>query len=277
MATLRLFAPDPPCEAVPNADEVLRFHACERHLHWALAIPFTICYQTALILVLVYNAHPGLPLRQVVSLIHRTSGVCLAFLPLLVVLWHRREFRIHLQNIHGAWRWTLADLKWLVLMGPAAISRRVSLPHQGKFNAAEKINFMFLMATYPVYIVTGFTIWFLKPAFVSWLVHFTIAAGATPLVFGHIFMATVNADTRAGLKGMITGFVDRQWARHHYRLWYDEVHGSSSDTVAADAALPALVPPVTAAEPEPIRHQAPAADRGRAAGPGQTANPSFAA
>ena len=21
---------------------------------------------------------------------------------------------------------------------------------------------------------------------------------------------------------MITGFVDRHWARHHYRLWYDE-------------------------------------------------------
>jgi predicted RNA-binding Zn-ribbon protein involved in translation (DUF1610 family) len=41
-------------------------------------------------------------------------------------------------------------------------------------------------------------------------------------MLGHIYMATVNPDTRVGLKGIISGYVDRQWARHHYGLWYKE-------------------------------------------------------
>ena len=44
----------------------------------------------------------------------------------------------------------------------------------------------------------------------------------TPTMLGHIYMATVNPDTRVGLKGIISGYVDRQWARHHYGLWYKE-------------------------------------------------------
>jgi hypothetical protein len=38
-------------------------------------------------------------------------------------------------------------------------------------------------------------------------------------------MATVNPDTRVGLSGMITGYVDRHWAQHHYRHWYNEHFG----------------------------------------------------
>ena len=36
---------------------------------------------------------------------------------------------------------------------------------------------------------------------------------ATPLLMGHKFMALVNPETRIGLSGMFTGFVDRQWAQ----------------------------------------------------------------
>jgi len=33
-------------------------------------------------------------------------------------------------------------------------------------------------------------------------------------------MALVNPGTRVGLSGMITGHVDREWAKHHYTSWY---------------------------------------------------------
>jgi hypothetical protein len=49
-----------------------------------------------------------------------------------------------------------------------------------------------------------------------------MAVAGIPLVVGHIFMATVNPGTRVGLSGMVTGWVDREWARHHYRRWYRE-------------------------------------------------------
>jgi formate dehydrogenase subunit gamma len=231
-------------------DEVLRFRVCERHLHWAIAIPFKICYLTALILVLVYNPFPGRPFRDVFAWIHRVSGICLATLPPLMLFIHRREFGMHLRNVREAWSWRFDDLKWLVLMGPATFSKRVTLPHQGKFNAAEKINFIVVLSTYPIYIATGLAIWFLRPAYLSWMIHFSMATVATPLVLGHVFMATVNPDTRAGLKGMISGWVSREWARHHYRHWYDEHFGhhehaadAGAGMEAAPRALPVPAPP----------------------------------
>jgi formate dehydrogenase subunit gamma len=207
-------------------DKILRFRAAERHLHWAIAIPFKVCYLTALILVVVYNPHPHRPLRELLSWIHRLSGVCLAILPPAAIAFHWREWRVHLENVRIAWSWSLHDIKWLALMAPAAVTSRVRLPDQDKFNAAEKINFMSLTLTYPVYVMTGVTIWFFGPPYISWLVHFSLAVAATPLLAGHIFMATVNPETRAGLEGMITGWVDRHWARHHYALWYTQEFGA---------------------------------------------------
>ena len=205
-----------------ESDTVLRFRPSERMLHWAIAIPFLVCFVTAAILILVYNPNPARPYRDVVSWIHRLSGACLLLFPALTFAIHRRDFRAHLENIREGWVWTWNDIRWLALMGLAAISKRFELPEQGKFNAAEKLNFMSVMTTYPLYIVTGVLIWMPGVAFAAWVVHVSMAALATPLVFGHIFMATINPDTRVGLQGMITGFVDRQWAKHHYRRWYRE-------------------------------------------------------
>ena len=35
---------------------------------------------------------------------------------------------------------------------------------------------MVLTATYPLYVITGLTIWFFGPAFLSWLMHFSMAS-----------------------------------------------------------------------------------------------------
>jgi formate dehydrogenase subunit gamma len=213
-----------------ESEQILRFRNSERHLHWALAVPFVVCYLTALVLVFVYNPHPVRPYRSVFSWIHRISGVCLAVLPPLTILRHWGDFKLHLSNIRRAWVWSWDDVKWLMLVGPATLNKRIKQPDQGKFNAGEKINFMAQMSTYPVYVVTGLLIWLSAVPYLPWLVHFfTAAFVATPLVLGHIFMATVNPDTRVGLSGMITGFVNRHWAEHHYRHWYDELYGQSED------------------------------------------------
>jgi len=235
----------------PASDDILRFRDSERRLHWALAVPFMVCYATALILVLVYNPSPLRPYRAVFSWTHRISGVCLFVLPLWTIARHRREFTIHWQNILEAWLWRLDDVKWLFLMGPSTLNKKIALPDSGKFNAAEKINFMMLNCTYPFYIVTGFLIWLPGVAYLSWLVHLSMAAVATPLILGHVFMATVNPDTRVGLSGMISGFVNRHWARHHYRRWYDEnfAPGVARAALAADAAPARPHPVVTLHRP----------------------------
>jgi formate dehydrogenase gamma subunit len=205
--------------------EILRFKTSERQLHWAIAVPFMVCYATALVLVSVYNPDPTRPYRALFSWTHRLSGLCLFLLPLWMVLRHRHDFDVYFHNVRTAWRWRLEDVKWLFLMGLSTFNKRIELPHQEKFNAAEKLNFMFLTASYPLYIITGVLIWLPGVAFASWILHLSLAAMATPLIFGHVFMATVNPDTRVGLSGMITGYVDRHWAQHHYRHWYNEHFG----------------------------------------------------
>ena len=204
------------------APKILRFAKSERILHWAIAGPFLVSFATALILVLIYNPDPSRSFRIFFADLHRTSGVALIVLPMLAILKSRRDVRIYFYNIRQAWIWVYDDFKWLALMGLAAINSKIELPEQGKFNAAEKLNFMVLMTTYPLYVATGLLMWITHVAVLAWIMHFLMAMMASPLLFGHLYMAVINPATRIGLEGMLSGFVDRQWAKHHYRRWYRE-------------------------------------------------------
>jgi formate dehydrogenase subunit gamma len=207
--------------------KILRFAKSERILHWSIAGPFLVSFTTGILLVLVYNPDPSRPFRGLFSLVHKVSGIAFIVLPMLSTLGKRRDVSIHLYNIKHAWTWMFDDFKWLAMMGLAAVSSRIRLPEQGKFNAAEKLNFMVLMSTYPLYIVTGLMMWFTHLPVLSWILHFLMAMLATPLMLGHLYMALLNKSTRPGLEGMVSGHVDRRWAKHHYRRWYREHHESS--------------------------------------------------
>lgn len=232
-----------------DSRKILRFRKSERLVHWAFAAPFLLCYATAAGLIFFYYDIPDSPQRAIVSWIHRISGVCFFVLPPLVVLLKRGDIRYHLNNVKQAWMWTIADIKWLALIGASAVSNRVVMPDQGKFNAAEKLNFMLLMTTYPFYALTGGLMWFTHGAFLAWIAHLFMVMIATPLIFGHMYMAVINPETRVGLAGMFTGYVDRNWAKHHYRKWYDEkvcdtVDGGpveSADPILAEAGSEELV------------------------------------
>jgi len=209
-------------EVQGRSERILRFQKSERILHWSIAVPFMVCFCTGMVLMFFYNLHsPGIS-RQVLSWLHRIAGAVLTFLPVLTIVRHWKEYRVHCYNIKHAWRWTIDDLKWLILMLPAGINRRIVLPDQGKFNAAEKLNFLMVLCTYPLFIATGLLIWMPERVVLFWIVHVGMALIATPLMLGHIYMALINRDTRVGLSGMLSGYVDRHWARHHYRNWYRE-------------------------------------------------------
>ncbi len=210
--------------AAPGNSHILRFHNSERMLHWAIAIPFLVCFAMGVVLVVVYNPEPSRPCRWVFSWTHRLSGVALIVFPSLVARRSRGQARLHLYNIQQAWTWMRDDVVWLALMGLNAVNPKIKLPEQGKFNAAEKLNFMVLMGTYPLYVATGLLIWLTRAAVLSWILHVAMALFAAPLVCGHLYMALCSKSGRPGLQGMISGFVDRQWAKHHYRRWYREHH-----------------------------------------------------
>lgn len=221
--------PVPAANPTRDNSRILRFHTTERLLHWAIAGPFLVSGLSALILVLIYNPDRTRPFRIIFADLHRASGVALMVLPMLACLRIRGDIRIHFYNIRQAWIWVIDDIKWLALMGLAAVNPKISLPDQGKFNAAEKINFMVLMVTYPLYVITGVAMWISHLAVLEWILHFLMALMAIPLISGHIYMAVINPASRVGLSGMLDGYVSRQWAKHHYARWYREHHAATEE------------------------------------------------
>jgi len=206
----------------PPESLILRFLPGERFLHWALAGPFVLLYLSAGLMFLFYGEPSPRQFRTAFSIAHRTFGVLLIVLPPLALLRGNADWRVHLENMREGWRWTAADIRWLLLFPRNALNPEIALPEQGKFNAAEKLNFMMVSTCYPLYIITGILVWLPGVAIVSYLAHYAMAVVGVPLVLGHIFMATIAPDTKVGLSGMITGQVDRSWAKHHYRRWYRE-------------------------------------------------------
>ena len=202
--------------------KILRFLPAERFLHWALAGPFVMLYVSAALVFLCYGEPYPRHFRDAFAIAHRVFGVLLIVLPPLALLRGRADRRMHFANMRAGWIWARDDFRWLLLFPKNALNPKVELPEQGKFNAAEKLNFMMVSTFYPLYIVTGIMVWLPGVAIFAYLAHYAMALAGIPLVLGHIFMATVNPDTKVGLSGMITGWVDRNWAKHHYRRWYRE-------------------------------------------------------
>ncbi|MFQ5560818.1 MAG: cytochrome b/b6 domain-containing protein [Nitrospinota bacterium] len=204
---------------------ILRFRCSERLLHWSIALPFLACLVTALTLVFLRDMEFMAMERELMSRAHKISGLFLITLPVLVLLVHIRDFIIHIKNIKEGWLWSFDDIKWLALMPFSMISSLVSLPEEGKFNAGEKVNFIMTMLGHSIFGITGFLMLTTEDSFLANIVHILLAILVLPVVGGHIFMATINPPTRKGLMGMVTGFVDREWAKHHYRRWYVEKFG----------------------------------------------------
>jgi formate dehydrogenase gamma subunit len=245
-------APKATGRASAASPKILRFARSERILHWSIAGPFLVSIGTAAIMVLIYNPNPSRPFRGIFSGIHRISGAALIFLPMLAAFKARGDARLHLYNIKQAWIWMFDDIKWLALMGLAALSPKIKLPEQGKFNAAEKINFMVLMVTYPLYVATGLLMWLTPLAILSWLLHFFMALMAVPLISGHLYMALINPSSRKGLHGMISGYVDRHWGKHHYRRWYREHHEAGEEQPREETGEGAACSVDTAHDSEPL-------------------------
>ncbi len=57
--------------------------------------------------------------------------------------------------------------------------------------------------------------------------HGGVVALTLIVLAGHVFLAVIYPSTRPALRGMLTGWVDRTWARRHYPAWVAEVEGES--------------------------------------------------
>ncbi|MGI8912236.1 MAG: cytochrome b/b6 domain-containing protein, partial [Chloroflexota bacterium] len=119
----------------------------------------------------------------------------------------------------------------------------------GRFNAGQKANAAFTVGSLLVFVGTGviMTLNIFARILPDWLVgnasliHDSLTWVALFAWLGHIFLAGIYPPTRESLRGMLTGFVRSDWARHHHPRWWAEqvavLPPATADTATRDAPI----------------------------------------
>lgn len=123
----------------------------------------------------------------------------------------------------------MAGYKMMALLtGPLGWDKKI--PAQDRYNAGQKFAAVGILGGAATLFATGVYM-FLSPlvlnesTLVQWaiLIHFIAAMGTLGILFVHIYMAGISKEERPALISMFTGTVPEEYARHHHKLWYDEL------------------------------------------------------
>jgi formate dehydrogenase subunit gamma len=197
---------------IAAGDRVLRFTRTERAVHWVQATTF--------ILLLLSGFGLGLPAveglvghRELLRQIHLTTAFLYAIAPTVIALSANRAAMA--SDLHDVETWDSEDLQWLV---PG------SSTDPGRFNAGQKLNAVFVAWSTVAFALTGFIMWQdrrfpLEVVSRANSIHTDLAYIALLVFLGHVFLAVIWPDTREALQAMVSGSIDRDWARARHGRW----------------------------------------------------------
>ena len=193
---------------------VKRFTVSERAVHWLTALAFFSLLISGLVVGRRGTFHDLMYAWHLAS-----AGVLVAGVALIVLTGNRRALRGTARELSSL---DVEDREWLGTIGARLLSG-VPEPPAGRFNAGQKVNFALVCVLVCILYITG------VDTVVAGTHHNLIFGGhklATialcVLVAGHLYMALANRATRPALRGMLTGEVDREWARKHYPRWLSD-------------------------------------------------------
>ena len=137
------------------------------------------------------------------------------------------------------------DLEWILkknfqmTLGYRAMGKIVArfgldgkIPDQEYYNVGQKLAAQLFVVGGLGLAVTGAVMTFSKyslGANLVWLVQWSIllhwlAAGFTfGMLLLHVYMAAISREERPAFVSMFTGKVPLSYARHHHKLWYDQI------------------------------------------------------
>ena len=183
----------------------------ERAVHWLLAFAFFSLLISGLIVGRRGTFHDVMYAWHLASAAALLIGVAV-----IVVAGNRRPLARSARELGTL---DAADREWLRAIPPRVLAGAPE-PPAARFNAGQKLNFALVSVLLLILYVSGVdTIVVGTHHNLIFGAHklATIALGV--LVAGHLYMALVNRSTRPALRGMLTGEVDREWARMHYPRW----------------------------------------------------------
>ncbi len=201
----------------PNESVVKRFSYYERVVHWTVAITF------------VYMTLTGLPLwsprlywlaavmggGETVRAWHPWGGVVFSFaLGLMFINWARHMLL------------DKDDRRWLMRAHKYAMHETSELPDAGRFNGGQKMMFWIQILLTVLLLASGIVLWWPESMPRPWrlaaiLIHPASAVLSMGGIIVHFYMATFASP--GSLRGMIRGWVDKDWATAHHPKWHREI------------------------------------------------------
>jgi formate dehydrogenase subunit gamma len=188
----------------------------ERVLHWILAISFLILAVTGLgfmfhSLSFVSRFFGGLNAMQCV---HNYVGIIFGISVLFSLF-----------TWIDAAKFDSDDIQWFKV-GGGYLKKDVEVPEMGRYNAGQKLFFVFVIIFGGLLFISGIIMWFplsfskglVKLSYVLHVLSF-LALGLFTVV--HIYLGSVGVP--GGLQAITRGYVEKAWAKKHHPKWLREV------------------------------------------------------
>lgn len=211
-----------PLELGLSGEKVLRFNSIERANHWMTASSFIVMALTGL--VILYGKPVLLPLIGQAAFSDVAGWSAWLHMAFAV------PFVIGILAMIGLWLLdnlpTYTDWVWLKRLG-GFLNDDPDKPAAAKFNAGQKIVFWSVVLSGLALTLSGAALMFpfygLDYDGMQWaqLTHAVLALLLIGLILGHIYIGTVGMV--GAFDAMWSGFVDRNWAREHHKIWFGSI------------------------------------------------------
>lgn len=201
---------------------VLRYRLEERLNHWLAGLTYLYLLVTGLALFSPYLYWMARPLGGGPTVRYWHPWVGLLFT--VAVLWMHRIWRDDMRTTEADRAWNREVMKYIE-------NRDDELPPVGRFNPGQKQFYWVMFFGTALLLVTGIVMWI--PEYIPWslralrsiaiLLHEIAALITIGAFIVHVYMGLFVVP--GGFTAIVHGYVSREWARTHHRLWYDRVVG----------------------------------------------------
>ncbi|MGE8307278.1 MULTISPECIES: formate dehydrogenase subunit gamma [Pseudomonas] len=202
---------------------ILRTRFIDRASHWFMVICFFLVAMSGLSWFFPslnwLNGVFGTP--QLARILHPFFGV-VVFVVLMFLFVRFVKYNLP-EREDGIW---FRNVK-RVLAGDHSQPLRI-----GKYNAGQKVLFWGIMGLITLLMLSGVIIW--RPWFADYFsiplirialfTHALAGISLILLIIGHAYLAFW---VKGSIRGMITGYVSRSWAKSHHDRWYQQINSKS--------------------------------------------------
>lgn len=222
-------------------NQIMVFSPGERVVHWVHTGAFFVLLLTGLVLVIpMLSPYAAGEAGALTRLIHRVGAVVFGLVPLIYAVLDPEGIGLTAREIFS---WSRRDIGWArAAVAYYFLGREDLMPPQGRFNTGQKLFYCLVVASLPLFGVTGLAMWFGKqylPATVlqaSVILHDWTTIAMTAMFMVHFVLSVMHPLMRGAIDGVLSGWVSEDYIRRHHARWYEELTGEEAGEATATGA-----------------------------------------